>query len=445
MKKIQTVFCMVFAAALSDFTLPAQEASFSGSVKSAAGVYVFGEDNAEHVSLAEETVSGTLDASAGSCSAYVTGNVSFDASAAAQTGTFQAADGLSAQLGEAWFSWTGGTSADGLTAGIKAGRQITAWGKADGIRIADVLCPQDLTTLYESTYSESRLGVDALKLTLSGSVFSADVYWIPVFRPSALPLENTNPLRKILIPEDVTVNSMTVPVTPGSIEKPELTFADSSYAGRVSFWLPAVDFSLYGYYGWDDTPVVTYSLIMDGYTPTGVTVSGKYYRYGMAGFDAALPAGPFVFRTESAFFIERAFACTPETVLTGGDSCLRKNQLMALAGIDWAHDNWTVTAQYYENIVLDWNNTIDRKMRSPGATLSVSRSFLSDTLTLALSGAVNWDDFDSCAELSADYALTDQVTLTLAADGFFPGPDGDGEYGVYKELSNIRLSGVYRF
>jgi hypothetical protein len=445
MKKIHTVFCMVFAAVLSDFILPAQEVSFSGSVKSAAGAYVSGEDNAGHVSLAEETVSGTLDASAGSCSAYVTGNVVFDAPAAAQTGSFQPADGLSAQLGEAWFGWTSGTSADGITAGIKAGRQITAWGKADGIRIADILCPQDLTTLYESTYSESRLGVDALKLTLSGSVFSADVYWIPVFRPSALPLENTNPLRKILIPESVNVNGTAVPVTAGSIERPERTLGDGSYAERVSFWLPAVDFSLYGYYGWDDTPVVTYSLVTDGYTPTGVTVSGKYYRYGMAGCDAALPVGPFVFRTESAFFIERAFARTSETVLTGGSSYLRKNQLMTLAGIDWTHDDWTVTAQYYEDIVLDWNDTIDRKMRTPGATLSVSRSFLSDTLTLALSGAVNWNDLDSCAELSADYALTDQVTLTLAADGFFPGPDGDGKYGIYKELSNVRLSGVYRF
>ncbi|HAH63796.1 MAG TPA: hypothetical protein DCL73_17045 [Treponema sp.] len=443
MKKIHIIFCMILAAA--GISVSAQEAALSGSVKSAAGVYVYGEDNAGHVSLAEETVSGTLDASAGSCSAYATGNVSFDALAAAQTGTLSAADGLSAQLDEAWFAWTSAAFGDGLAAGIKAGRQITAWGKADGIRIADVLCPQDLTTLYASTYSESRLGVDALKLNLSGTVFSADAYWIPVFRPSALPLESTNPLRKIVIPESVTVSGTTIPVTLGSIERPELTLAAGSYAGRVSFWLPAIDFSLYGYYGWDDTPVVTYSLVMSGYTPTGITVSGNYYRYGMAGFDAALPAGPFVFRAESAFFIERAFARTAETVLAGGSPYLRKNQLMSLAGIDWTRSGWTVTAQYYEDIVPGWDDTLDRRMRAPGATLSVSRSFLSDTLTLALSGAVNWNDFDSYASLSADYALTDQVTLTLAADGFFPGPDGDGEYGVYKELSNVRLNGVYRF
>jgi len=445
MKIIHTAFCLFFAAVLSEGILPAQGTSFSGSVKSAAGTYVYGEDNAGHISLAKETASGTLDASAGGCAAYATGSISFDALTAAQTGTISAADGLAAQLGEAWFSWTGSAFADGLTAGIKAGRQITAWGKADSIRIADVLCPQDLTTLSASTYSESRLGVDALTLTLSGTVFSADVYWIPVFRPSALPLQDTNPLRKILIPASVSVNGTTVPVTAGSIERPERTLADGSYAGRVSFWFPVIDFSLYGYYGWDDTPVVTYSLVMDGYTPSGVTVSGSYYRYGMAGFDAALPAGPFVFRTECAFFIERALARTPETVLAGGSSYLRKNQLMTLAGIDWTHDDWTVTAQYYEDIVLDWNDTIDRKMRRPGATLSINRSFLSDTLTFALSGAVNWNDLDSCAELSADYALTDQVTLTLAADGLFPGPDGDGTYGTYRELSNVRLSGVYRF
>jgi hypothetical protein len=423
----------------------AQDISFSGSVKTAAGVYLHGDDTAGHLSEVKETAAAAIDATAGGCEAYITGNVSFDAIAANESGSFMPGAGLSADIREAWFDWTSGGSEKNLKVECKAGRQITAWGKADGIRIADVLCPQDLTTLTASNYSESRLGIDAVKLSLSGTYFAADAYWIPVFRPSALPLAGSSALRKAFIPESISAGGITLPVTTGTISSPEAKLANGSYAGRLSFWFPAADFSLYGYYGYDDRPVPDYTLILAGAVPAGISVSGAYYRYGMAGFDAAVPAGPFVFRTESAFFFDRALACTAGTVLNGGENYVRKNQLKALAGADWTHDSWTLTVQYYEDIVFAYDNTLDRDMREPGATMSLSRTFLQNTLTLSLSGAVCWNDLDSYASFSAAYALSDQITLTLSAKGYFPGPDADGEYGVYKDLSCIRLEGIYRF
>lgn len=426
-------------------TVHAQDIRFSGSVKTEAGVYLHGDDTAGHLSEAKETASAEINAAAGGCGAYITGNVSFDALAANESGSFTPGAGLSADIREAWFDWTSEGAGKNLRVEFKAGRQITAWGKADGIRIADVLCPQDLTTLTAANYSESRLGTDAVKLSLSGTYFTADAYWIPVFRPSALPVDRGNALRKAFIPESISTNGITIPVTIGTIQVPSVELANGCYAGRLSFWLPAADFSLYGYYGYDDRPVADYTLILNGAVPAGISVSGVYYRYGMAGFDAAVPAGPFVFRTESAFFFDRALACTAGTVLNGGERYLRKNQLKVLAGADWMHDSWTLTVQYYEDIVFAYDDTLDRKMREPGATLSLSRTFLQNTLTLSFSGAVCWNEFDSYAALSAAYALTDQITLTLSAKGYFPGPDADGEYGVYKDLSCIRLEGIYRF
>ena len=411
-----------------------QDITFSGSAKTAVGVFIRG-DNAGDFSPAKETVSGEIDARFADCAVFIAGNAYFNALAANSGGSFSVTDGLGAELQEAYFTWTSNEFANGLTAGLKFGRQITAWGKADGIRIADILCPQNLASLGTSNYSESRLGIDAIKGTLSGTYFSADAYWIPFFRPSALPFESWNPIRKALIPSSVGA----VPVVLGDISKPELNIANSSYAARVSFWFPAVDFSLYGYYGFDDSPNFMYT--PDAMPPTKITVTGKYYRYGMAGFDLAVPAGAFVIRAESAFFIERALQLG-QTSLGG---CERKNELRALAGIDWNKNGWMLTAQYYGDVVFAYVDSLARDAYEHGATVNLSKTLFSETLTLSCTGLVRLNDLDGFAGLKAKYSLTDEISLALAFDGYFPGPKSDGTYGKYKDLSCVRFEGTVKF
>ena len=413
-----------------------QDITFSGSAKTAVGVFIRG-DNAGDFSPAKETVSGEIDARFADCAVFIAGNAYFNALAANSGGSFSLTDGLGAELQEAYFSWTSNEFGNGLTAGLKIGRQITAWGKADGIRIADILCPQNLASLGTSNYSESRLGIDAIKGTLSGTYFSADAYWIPFFRPSALPFESWNPIRKALIPSSVIFAGNTIPVVLGDISKPELNIANSSCAARVSFWFPAVDFSLYGYYGFDDSPNLSYVPDM----PTKITVTGKYYRYGMAGFDLAVPAGAFVIRAESAFFIERALQLGQTSL--GGYK--RKNELRALAGFDWNKNGWMLTAQYYGDVVFDYVDSLARDAYEHGATANLSKTLFSETLTLSCTGLVRLNDLDGFAGLKAKYSLTDEISLALAFDGYFPGPKSDGTYGKYKDLSCVRFEGTVRF
>jgi len=414
-----------------------QDITFSGSAKTAVGVFIRG-DNAGDFSPAKETVSGEIDARFADCAVFIAGNAYFNALAANSGGSFSVTDGLGAELQEAYFTWTSNEFGNGLTAGLKFGRQITAWGKADGIRIADILCPQNLASLGTANYSESRLGIDAVKATFSGTYFSADAYWIPFFRPSALPLESWNPIGKALIPNSVIFAGNAVPVVLGDISKPELNIANSSCAARVSFWFPAIDFSLYGYYGFDDSPNFMYTPAMP---PTKITVTGKYYRYGMAGFDLAVPAGAFVIRAESAFFIERALQLGQNSL--GGFE--RKNELRVLAGIDWNKNGWMLTAQYYGDVVFAYVDSLARDAYEHGATANFSKTLFSDTLTLSCTGLVRWNDLDGFAGLKVKYNLTDEISLLLAFDGYFPGPKSDGTYGKYKDLSCVRFEGTVRF
>lgn len=318
-------------------------------------------------------------------------------------------------LKEAYFDWRGEKLA------LRVGRQISAWGKADDVQIVDILCPQDESSLY-SDYQDNRLGIDAVRLSYIGESTQTDFYWIPFFTPSTLPLAEGNPLN------DVMFGSFdNAPGSYSDFDRPDRDLSSSEYGARFSAYLPSFDFSLYGFYGWDDMPFYT------------ADMNGKYKRMAMVGADAAIPTGDFVFRLESAFFPQRYIQASE-----GGTR--QRNQIMALGGVDWTPaGGWTITAQYVADIVTGSDSPLDRHTYEHIATLSVEKPFLNETILLSGSFAMDLRYFSTNTELVMEYKLTDSITLSMTGEFYFAGPDKDGEFGSYKDLSCIILKGKYSF
>ena len=420
-------------------------AEFSGDIETLWGVgapWTDSDTKAGYFTLGTTNFTGKLDAYYGNSSAYAEATLSYDA-VNREGGNLT--NGLDLSLGELWLDYTESFW------GLRIGRQKAAWGKADGIDIANVLCPSDMSSLAAMTSDDSKLAVDAIRFSLSGNQFTADVYWIPFFTPSALPLDEANPLRKFIVPQtfELPIPAMntilSIPVTIDGIETPEVAIWNGEYGLRVSGYFSALDLSLYGFYGWDDTPFLDYTISYGEAQPpypampNGLTVNGKYERMVMLGADAALPAGETVLRLETAFFPQRHFQKTE-----GGS--LQRNQLSALAGIDWMPSGWTLTAQYYCDAVFGDIDELERTdSYQHGATLSVSKSLVNETLELSLAGILGLNDFDSMLSPSVKYSLSDQISVGTTAYIFLPGPDKDGKYGAYKDLSTISINAKFSF
>ena len=399
---------------------------FSGNIETlwgAAAPWTDSDTSAGYFTLGTTTFTGTIDAYYDNSSALAEGSVTYDA----------VNNSLEYSVDELWLDYTESIW------GLRIGRQKAAWGKADGIDITNVLCPSDMSSLAAMISDDSKLGVDAIRLSISGNQFTADAYWIPFFTPASLPIDEGNSLRKFVVPETIEFPvapgvNLAFPVTIGGIETPELAIWNGEYGLRVSGYLSAFDLSLYGFYGWDDTPILNY-----GMTSEAIVVSGKYERMAMIGADAALPIGETVLRLETAFFPQRHFQKEE-----GGS--LQKNQLSALAGIDWMPSGWTLTAQYYCDAVFGDIDELERTdAYQHGATLSVSKSLVNETLELSFSGLIGFNDFDSLLSPSVKYSLSDQISLGASAYIFLPGPDRDGKYGAYKDLSSLCLNAKFSF
>ena len=419
---------------------------FSGDIETLWGVgapWTDKDANAGRFTLGTTSLTGKLDAYFGNSSAYAEATISYDATGAINGGfsSGNLGNGFDLSLGELWLDYT-----DSFW-GIRIGRQKAAWGKADGIDITNVLCPSDMSSFAAMTGDDSKLAVDAIRISLSGNQFTADAYWVPFFTPAALPLEEKNSLRKYVIPSNIRISigngqSLSLPVNVGTFQKPELTIWNGEYGLKLSGYFSLLDLSLYGFYGWDDIPIMEYSMQSANPAtgiPSGIIINGNYKRMTMIGMDAALPIGAIVLRLETAFFPQRHFQKAD-----GGS--LQRNQISALAGIDWMPTGWTLTAQYYCEYVMESLESLNRKEAyTHGSTLSISKTLVNETLELNFSGLIGFNDFDSMLSPSINYSISDQINVGIKAFIFIPGPEREGKYGAYKDLSSICLNAKFSF
>ena len=138
----------------------------------------------------------------------------------------------------------------------------------------------------------------------------------------------------------------------------------------------------------------------------------------MVGADAAIPIKEIVLRLEAACFPQRHFAAAAAQQIFGGKNSERKNQIIALAGLDWTPSGWTITAQYCLDAICDGAQSLDRKDYVHKMSLSASKSFLQDALEFSFSGLLGLNDFDCMISAKLKYSLNDQLALTLGSDLF---------------------------
>lgn len=341
------------------------------------------------------------------------------------------------KLNEAYFRYSGEIW------DLSLGRQIISWGQADGFSLTDVLSAKDSSAFLALSSDDIKLASDSIRLRFFHDIFTFEAVAVPFFTPNKLPrfgFENgaKDDLYYIDTPGtiDTPFGSLPIKYTKTESAKPKM-FTDTEAAARFSFFLPGIDFSVSGFYGWDKNPRFTREGKL---TPLNVLINlnQEYYRIGMAGIDAAIPAGDVTIRLESAWIGGRYF--NPKLIFEQPKS---KHQLLALAGLDWIKNSWTLSAQYFEDLILNHKNDIERPMHKGFVSLNISKTFLRDTLKVSASGAVDINYGSISSTYSVDYALTDNMHVILGGDIYTKGYDGKGDFAQLNKISSIWVKGRF--
>jgi hypothetical protein len=296
-----------------------------------------------------------------------------------------------------------------------------------------------MTSFSGSDYAATRIPINAFRVKIDAASLGLEAAWIPSFTPQKLPVEDDNPLSKIARPKSAVVSGMALPVA-WAIKSIPSGIDAGEYAARASWSGSILDVSACGFYGWDALPATTKAITNGnaGY-PSGITVTGDWNRIWMVGADASVPVDPFVARLEGAYVGDRLFA------LSGLGAPKRKNEIVGMVGLDWNSAGWTVTAQYLEDWIVNYEDDIDQAGRKQAITMSVSKAFLRETLAVSASGYLEPRDMCGYGKLSAVYGLDDSTAIEIGTNVFYGGPENNGEFEAYEFLNSVYIKGSYHF
>src|SRR5688572_19275490 len=237
---------------------------------------------------------------------------------------------------------------------VRAGRQIIAWGRADGINPTDNLSGQDLTLLVPED-ADRRLGTTAVRASYYAGALSLTGVWLPEFRG----------------------HEFALPVPPSGVSfvRDDEHWPGDQWAVRVEQTGRAVDWSISYFSGKDMAPDL--GVVARNGAPPGILLS--HHRVRVFGADMAGNLGRFGLRAEGAFM---------ETEDTrGADPFVKNPFVFVVAGVDRTFGGLlNLNVQYLFRYVLD-NPTIPVRSDDFASVVATQHSILNGQTRSAQHGA----------------------------------------------------------
>lgn len=303
---------------------------------------------------------------------------------------------------------------------LRGGRQILAWGRADGINPTDNLTPRQLTFLTRDT-EDQRFGIPALRAVWFSGPTSLSLVWLAGFEPTAHPL----------------------PAAGAELQHEQPSNEPAQWAMRMDFTAGQVEGSLSYFDGYDVLP--SQVVLATPGAPRGLIGHG---RIRVAGGDMAMTLGRFGLRAEAAY--SEAPESRPDAVFA------KQAQWYAVAGADRTFDEYlNVNLQYYMRYVYE---PAVRQNLSPGEAalgqafaiaaqqydridrgfaFRIRNQWLNETLEANISGLVSATRRGYLLRPVLRYRASDSWTLSLGAE--ILGGDDASPFGLLRDNSAAYL------
>lgn len=294
---------------------------------------------------------------------------------------------------------------------LTVGKQQIVWGKADGLKILDVVNPTNFREFLLDDFDNSRIPLWSVKTDIDLKKAKLQLVWIP-----------DQTYHDIPDPEAIYYPAALFPPAPSGItvinkplKKPNRFFSDADAGIRLSSFIGGWDITLNYLYMFDDFPVAATS-VSETPSPT-ITISPFYERHHMAGGTFTNSFGKFSVRGELGFFIDKFFATT-DLMKPGG--LFKSTQFMGVAGVDYSGiSNSLVSMQVFEDFVFKNFAVPGRKRSETYMSVLANRSFSNETITAEIICVQSLSAGDGFVRPSLKYQFKSNVIFKFSSDLFY--------------------------
>ena len=300
---------------------------------------------------------------------------------------------------------------------IRLGRQQIVWGESIGLRILDVINPQDFREFILNDFIDARIPLWGLRVDYTLSDWTFEGIWLPDFEASrpadqgsefqfrnmplpALPFQPPPPfpsvqLRPVREPEDWRLS-------------------DSEVGFRATRFLRNMDLSLNYLYSWSDFPVPFRRVL----APNTFRFEPRHERFHLIGGSFNYAFNVFVIRGEGGLRLGEYFVSDDPNERDG----VRQREFLSyVLGLDWTvNDNLMANIQFFQNVIFSTPGDLVDESVNNAVSLLLLSDFMHETLhpqLLVLYG-INFGDL--LIRPQVRYEFSDYLSATIGVD-FFTG------------------------
>ncbi len=297
---------------------------------------------------------------------------------------------------------------------VELGKLQTVWGRADGLKLLDVVNPQDFREFILDDFDESRIPLWTVKVEVPVGPVVAELVFIP--DPSFDELPEAGSPFAFTSERLLGRPPAGLPVVIDDVDRPRRIGRDSDAGMRVTGQLGDWDWSAAYLYHWDDRPLLPGTLEIGPAGPQ-LRITPRYERTHLVGATTTGGFGDLTIRGEIAWRSDRFLPTADQTDL---DGVARTGELGYVLGFDWLGIRDTlVSFQVFQSWLLNNRAGLYRDTLDTNLTLLARREFMNERLRVEAIWIHNLNDADGILRPKVSYELRTGLTVWTGIDVFY--------------------------
>ncbi len=314
------------------------------------------------------------------------------------------------------------------------GKQQVVWGKSDGLKVLDIVNPQNFREFILDDFDQSRIPLWTANAEIPVNDVTLQLLLIPdqtyhEFATAGSSYQFTSP---IIIPP--TPPGANVAVNPTIT--PDNVIQDADAGFRLSTFTHGWDLSFNYLYHYDDTPVL-FRTITASTNGLNITINPQYKRTHLIGGTFSNTFGDLTLRGEVGYLTDKYISTTNPL---DADGIVKTGELKYVLGFDWyGYTDTLLSTQIFQTYLDNHENGMIRDELNTQITFLIKQDYMNETLHAEIFILQDLDYEDGMLRPKLTYEYNDEINIYVGADIFYG--NEDGLFGQFKETDRF-VSGI---
>jgi len=311
---------------------------------------------------------------------------------------------------------------------LTLGKQQIVWGETDGLKLLDVVNPQNFREFILDDFEDSRIPLWSVKAEFDIKNIGVQFVWIP---------DNTYHITQDFDAPFFTKSLFQSPPEGISTRfnktiKPKRFIADSDIGIKLSTFTKGWDLSLNYFYYYDDLPVFYSNLQLSETAEPFISISPKFERQHLIGGTFNKVFGSSTFRGEIAYVFEQNFSSINPNAIQGIET---SNVYKSAIGVDYIKGENVISAQLFSDIITEDISPFNRGTFETNTSLLISREMMNDNFKAETIWVHNANHGDGYIRPQLSYWMNTNTQLFLKSTVFYG--NRTNLFGEFKDRSRI--------